>query len=196
MSSLQIPRLTPRQSPPRRGESGFTAIELMVVVAIVAILAALAGPSFTPLIDSWRTRQAAEGLQSSLYFARSEAIKRGGNVVIVKTPNNTDGCTLAPGNDDWGCGWSVCADVNQNSLCENSELLQRFIMSSNTEVTRPGGSGPIIRLNRWGLVDGNFVSFNIVPKGKSISNPAARGTCMSAGGRIRIIPSQDIPCVN
>ena len=69
----------------------------MVVVSIVAILAALAGPSFTPLIENWRVRESAEQLQSTLYYARSEAIKRGGQVVIQKIPNNTNGCTSATG---------------------------------------------------------------------------------------------------
>ena len=41
-------------------QAGFTAIELLVVVAIVAILTALAAPSFTPLIERWRVRQARE----------------------------------------------------------------------------------------------------------------------------------------
>ncbi|MGL6206135.1 MAG: pilus assembly FimT family protein, partial [Giesbergeria sp.] len=66
-------------------QHGFTAIELMVVVAIVAVLAALAAPSFTPLIERWRVRQAAENLTSSLYFARSEAIKRGGGIALDAT---------------------------------------------------------------------------------------------------------------
>ncbi len=59
---------------------GFTTIELMMVVAIMAILVALAGPSFAPLIERWRVRDAAESLTSTLYYARSEAIKRGGRI--------------------------------------------------------------------------------------------------------------------
>ena len=61
--------------------AGFTAIELMVVLAILAVLAALAAPSFNPLIERWRVRQATEALQSTLYFARSEAIRDRKSVV-------------------------------------------------------------------------------------------------------------------
>jgi type IV fimbrial biogenesis protein FimT len=69
----------------------------MVVVAIIAVLAALAGPSFTPLIERWRVRDAAETLTSSIYYARSEAIKRGGNIIIIKNPNS-GACTTADKN--------------------------------------------------------------------------------------------------
>lgn len=47
---------------------GFTAIELMVVVSIIAVLAALAGPSFTQMIESWRVRDATESLSSTLFL--------------------------------------------------------------------------------------------------------------------------------
>ena len=188
-----IPPNPPKDREPRSLNSGFTVIELMVVVAIVAILAALAGPSFTPLIDNWRTRQMAEGLQSTLFYARSEAIKRGGNVIIQKNPNNTNGCSLAPGASDWGCGWHVCADANLNGVCENNEILQRFSPPTNTQVTRTSG-GATIQLNRWGLVAGAFLGFSLVPLNKSITNAAARGVCMSSGGRVRIIPPADMPC--
>ena len=71
----------------RQAETGFTAIELLVTVAVVTILAALAAPSFKPLIDRWRVRDALESMQSTLYLARSEAIKRGGRIAIQKLPN-------------------------------------------------------------------------------------------------------------
>jgi len=120
-----------RGAHPRWGAShasrGVTAIELMVVVAIIAVLAALAGPSFTPLIERWRVRDAAETLTSSIYYARSEAIKRGGQIAIHKLPNNTNGCTSATGNRDWDCGWIVCHDTNNSGTCTSAEpVLQRI----------------------------------------------------------------------
>jgi type IV fimbrial biogenesis protein FimT len=174
---------------------GFTAIELMVVVAIVAVLAALAGPSFKPLIERWRVRQSVEGLRSALYFAQSEAIKRSGNVVLQKLPNNTNGCTTATGVSDWDCGWIVCDDADGNNKCGASEqVLQRFDTPSGVQVSRSSSSGESISLNRWGLVNGTWPGFAIVPFDKSTADPAARGLCMSSAGRIRIIRPENIPC--
>ena len=187
----------PRGIPPtqaRRHVAGFTAIELMVVVSIVAILAALAGPSFTLLIENWRVRESAEQLQSTLHYARSEAIKRGGRVVIQKIPNNTNGCTTASDTRAWDCGWIVCHDTNDNGTCNATEpVLQRVASAAKVHVNRTGG-GASIKLNRWGLVDGTFLGFNLIPLDKSVSHPGTRGVCMSSGGRVRIIPQEAIPC--
>ena len=179
---------------PAHRVGGFTAIELLVTVSIVAILAALAAPSFTPLIESWRVRQATEQLSSSLYFARSEAIKRGGQIAIQKLPNNTNGCTTATGNRDWDCGWFVCHDTNNNGTCNvNEPVLQRADAPARVQITRTSG-GASIKLNRWGLVDGTWLGFSLVPLDKTTTHYGARGVCVSSGGRIRVIPPQDIPC--
>lgn len=175
---------------------GFTLIEVMVTVSILALLMALAAPSFTPLIESWRVRQATEQLQSSLNYARSEAIKRGGQVAIQKLPNNTNGCTSASGNRDWDCGWIICQDLNGNGKCAAAEpVLQRIDTPAKVQVTRTGG-GASIKLNRWGLVDGTWLGFSLVPFDKTTTHPGARGVCMSSGGRIRVILPEAIPCTS
>lgn len=174
--------------------AGFTAIELMVTVSILALLMSLAAPSFIPLIESWRVRQATEQLQSTLNFARSEAIKRSGLVAIQKLPNDTNGCTSASDKTDWDCGWIVCYDINGNGKCATSELvLQRVDAPTKVQVTRTGGSDSI-KLNRWGLVDGAWLGFSLVPFNKPTTHPGARGVCVSSGGRIRVILPEAIPC--
>jgi len=178
-------------SPVHHGARGFTAIELMVTIGIAAILAALAAPSFTGLMERWRVRQAAEGLQSTLYYARSEAMKRGGNVVMQKLPNGTNGCSALT-TQEWSCGWVVCADTNGNGACGNSEpVLQRVDAPINLDVMRTG-NGASVAFNRWGM-PGSWLGFSIQPHDQPASD-AIRGVCMSSGGRVRVIPSEDVPC--
>ena len=75
MWTTPYPRTSERQR-------GFTLVELMTVISIVAILAAVAAPSFRQLIATQRIRSAASALVESLWFARAEALKRNGNVDV------------------------------------------------------------------------------------------------------------------
>lgn len=147
---------------------GVTAIELMVVVAIIAVLAALAGPSFTPLIERWRVRQTAEALQSSIYLARSEAIKRGGGITIDATGG-------------WDQGWRVT-----HTQGTTTTPLQVVPAPNNVALTQAALQ---LFVDRWGMVSttsngaATTTNFLIYPTGKSGSSNAIR-LCISAGGRI------------
>lgn len=151
---------------------GFTAIELMVVVAITAVLTALAAPSFTALIERWRTRSTAENLTSTLYLARSEAMKRGGGIAI----------DAAGG---WENGWKITytqggatTDLHVNAAPNKLTLTQN---NSKTKVY----------LDRWGMLSETSggvpapMSFIIYPAGKSATDSSAIRLCVSNGGRIQ-----------
>lgn len=179
----------------KRPQQGFTAIELMVTIAILAVLASLAAPSFMPLIERWRVRQTVEGLQSTLYYARSEAIRRGGGVVVEKLPTGTNGCALAPGDADWDCGWTVYVAAGHKGLLNRLEL-RRMDAPASTTVTRSGTATDTdrIRLDRWGNLDGTTALGFVVAPHRAGSSPATRGLCVAAGGRIRIIRQEQMPC--
>ena len=76
------------------GLAGFTLVELLVVVAISALLLALAAPAFNGLISAQKSTALVGAFMDSLNFARSEAIKRGGRAVLCKSANGT-GCSSA-----------------------------------------------------------------------------------------------------
>jgi type IV fimbrial biogenesis protein FimT len=82
-----------------RAANGFTLLELMVTVAVAAILATLAAPSFRQYILNQRIKNASFDLVSALSLARSEAITRNCTVNVVQTGGN------------WIGGWTIATDA-------------------------------------------------------------------------------------
>lgn len=92
-------------------EQGMTLIELLVSLSILAIVIALAAPSFVSAINNNRVASATNDLISSFTLARAEAIKRNGAVLIIKKNTTTDGSRNC-GNADWACGHQIGVDLN------------------------------------------------------------------------------------
>ena len=100
-----------------KAEAGFTLIELMVAIAIVAILGMYAVPNFQGLMVRSNVRSLSADLGGDIGFARSEAIRLGSAVSICPAAN-ADGTVCATGKD-WKDGWIV---FRESSLTLNGTL--------------------------------------------------------------------------
>lgn len=92
-------------------QRGFTLLELLITVAVAAILIAVAVPSLTTFIQDSRDTAESDSLISSLEYARSEAVKEDADVEVcasanVSTVTNGANATCS-GSTSWSTGWIV-----------------------------------------------------------------------------------------
>ena len=91
-----------------RDQRGLTAIELMVTLAILAILIGIAAPSMSRFIVQWRLSNAVNAVTGSLRIARTEAIARARAVVVCQLRAGTAvDCETGSGGNDLAAGWIV-----------------------------------------------------------------------------------------
>lgn len=87
-----------------RYSRGFTLIELMVTIAVLAIVVSIAAPSFSKMLQDNRVLSVSSELQGALQLSRSEAVKRGQNVTLCR---RDDAGTACADGTDWGNGWVI-----------------------------------------------------------------------------------------
>lgn len=93
---------------------GFTLIELVITVAIAAILITLAVPSFSTMIKNNRRAAAVNELVVDINFARSEAVKRGSRVSLCRTSDYAAAVPTCLAGSGWEQGWIVFDDEDGN----------------------------------------------------------------------------------
>lgn len=101
----------------RNTRHAHTLPELLLVLAIVAVLLALAGQGVAPWLYRSHLNASKNALLASLHMARREAIRRNGRVVMCKSVNGV-GCTKA---SHWNQGWIVFHDRNGNLQLDDAE---------------------------------------------------------------------------
>lgn len=102
--------------------SGYSLVELAVVVAIVGTLSAIALPSFARLLTETRVGDASSDLFSAVIQTRSEALKRRHRIILCPSDDQQDCADTV----EWNRGWIMFEDGNDNGRREADEPLLRI----------------------------------------------------------------------
>lgn len=168
---------------------GFTLIEAMVVVGIVAILTALAAPSFKNLIQSNAISGNVNSFLADMRYARSEAIRRGGVVVMCRSnaPESTQACNGTTGAaNGWLTGWIIFVDLNGDGSHDAGEPVLRVQgpITNMDSIIEPTNKGYIFSFNATGRLPGTTRTINF--GSSNFPTTTQRVVCVSVGGRARI----------
>ena len=171
--------------PTNTAPAGFTLVELMAVLAIMAILGSLGVPAFRDLLLNQRLAAASNGFVAALNLARTEAIQRSQKVHVLALEAN-----------DWSTGWAVRAGPDDalqtlrkferlpNGVSIDAALGDGFVQGldydSNGFSRRAGGSGFGAGCLTLKAESGRRTSIVVSASGRArVCNPDVRGDCGS-----------------
>lgn len=167
-------------------QPGFTLVELMVAIAIMAIVIAFAVPSFEQIRNGNRLSSGANDLLTALQLARTEAIRRNRAVTFCPTNAAQAACLTGPTVIDEGFYWMVI-DRSTNEVIR-TDLIKRPVevlispslaARSDRVIFRADG---LAYNNSGGLLNGAIAT--CLPTARPIENMAS--VHIAPGGRISI----------
>ncbi len=187
--------MNPRDRLARRSRArGFTILELMMALAVTAILAMLAVPSMRDYLRNSRLSSAGNDLLHSFAVARAEAVKRQTNAVVCSSASPTTAAPVCDGSPF--SGWFVFADTNNNGVFDAADVIveRHGPIDPSVSVKQDGNGVQIFQPSGFARpATGGFVpSRNIVycdARGNVAipgGNSTARAVVVSATGRARV----------
>jgi len=171
----------------RKSQPGFTLMELLVTIALVAIFAVIAVPSYRALTADNQIVGALNDFANALGAARAEAVARGQTVVVCPsndpyaTPPSCN--TTANGPQEWNQGWISFVDANSNGKLDSGETVLRVHgpVGNGVTLTSPGG---VIGFDRMGFASPTFSGNSLT---SLVVQACAQGTGHVHGGSVKLV---------
>jgi type IV fimbrial biogenesis protein FimT len=99
------------------GQHGFSLLEIIAALAIIAILLAVGAPSLGDWLNNIQIRTGSDAIQNGLQLARAEAVRRNTNVLFSLTSSTDNTCALSTTNSNW-----VVSIASPAGACGNTPL--------------------------------------------------------------------------
>ena len=119
--------------------SGFTLMELVIVMAIISIVAVMTIPNASDYVDNNRLSAAASDMAAALQTARSEAVGR--NAPITMCASNAAGNKCRSGFRRWENGWLIFVDQDDDDTIDSGEEVLQFHEALRGNLTMRGTQG-------------------------------------------------------
>lgn len=173
-----------------RRQHGFTLVELVVTIALLAILTSLAIPGFSEFLRQWRRDNATRGLSTSLQLARTEAIKTSRQVIVCPS---TDGTSCAA-STEWNTGWIVFQDdgggteanANNQTLDANEPVLKVALAQSGIASLTSSDGVQLLQFMPNVLMASAPTTFTVTPTGATSATKIDTIT-VSRVGRVTVV---------
>lgn len=162
---------------PLSRQHGLTLIELLITLAVTAVLFGLAVPSYSDLMQRLASEHAARQLFSALTLARAQALSTRQTLILCP---GVDGCSGAP---DWDAGYLIGIDANHNDRLEPGErVIWRGEAQPRVSI-RSNSGRPQLRFLPTGRASGTNATFRVCPR-RPVSG-ATRVLVVNNAGRVR-----------
>jgi type IV fimbrial biogenesis protein FimT len=166
----------------RASSRGFTLVELMVAITILAILVLAGVPGFTAWLQNTQIRTAAEAIQSGLQLARSQAVTRNAPVRFQLMSTLDNSCALSTTASNWVV--SQDSAVGACATAASDTTAPRIVQA---RPARDGSRNAVVAASQSSVV---FNGLGRISPASTvtidISNPTG-GTCASASGPMRCL---------
>jgi len=104
----------------KRWQHGLTVIELLIILAAIAIVVMISVPSSSMVLEHYRLKAASADLASSLNLAKAEALKRNSTVKVCPSSNGR----FCRNDGNWNHGWLVYSDGNGDGTVQEIEFIE------------------------------------------------------------------------
>lgn len=172
-------------------------IELMVTVAVLAILSMMAAPAVLNMLQANAISNNVNAFVGALQLARSEAIKNASNVVVCKAATGGAGnSSCASGSADWNMGWLVFLDRDRNGAMNWAVDSSDRIIKIQEPINNIGPivqntNAPVV-FNSMGLVSAGVSKFTF--NALDQKSDMQKLVCISRAGRVRVVANSNDLC--